>query len=381
MGQPEVLALPTLGPRDVVPGSWGRRPAFPLSEPGLELTYLGRNAVWRAVKRLGLVGREVLMPAYHHGVEVSALIDAGAIPKFVRVDASLRLDLEDAERQLGPATRALYVIHYAGFPQPIAPIRELCRRHSLLLIEDCALATFSRDGEVPLGSSGDAAIFCFYKTAPVVHGGALLVQDDDGPADGGLVMDAPPMLPAISHTAGSVFVSAERRLGRPGAVLRQFARGLTNVLVQRAWEQDVPVGTQTFDRNVVSLGMSPVAEWVLRRVDADEIVRRRRANWLTLHRELAKTGRAVWNELPDGVCPLFYGIRVRDKDRALRELRARGIEAIDFWRFHHPAVEASQFPEVDALRREVVELPCHQDLTPEALARVVSAARAHCQEG
>ena len=57
----------------------------------------------------------MLVPAYHHGVEVGALAAAGAVPRFVRVDGRMRLDLDDAERRIGPRTRALYVIHYAGF--------------------------------------------------------------------------------------------------------------------------------------------------------------------------------------------------------------------------------------------------------------------------
>ena len=38
------------------------------------------------------------MPAYHHGVEVEALVDAGAIPKFWRVGRKWDVDLEDLER-------------------------------------------------------------------------------------------------------------------------------------------------------------------------------------------------------------------------------------------------------------------------------------------
>ena len=47
--------------------------------------------------------------------EVGALAAAGAIPRFVRVDGRMRLDLEDVERRDRAAHRALYVIHYAGF--------------------------------------------------------------------------------------------------------------------------------------------------------------------------------------------------------------------------------------------------------------------------
>src|SRR5437899_2165053 len=43
---------------------------FPFDQPGLRYRYFARNAVWDAVQLLGLAGKKVLMPAYHHGVEL-----------------------------------------------------------------------------------------------------------------------------------------------------------------------------------------------------------------------------------------------------------------------------------------------------------------------
>ena len=48
----------------------------------------------------------------------------------------------------------LYVIHYAGWPQPIAQLAELCRRREMLLVEDCALSLLSESEDGPLGSLG-----------------------------------------------------------------------------------------------------------------------------------------------------------------------------------------------------------------------------------
>jgi hypothetical protein len=369
-----IRSLPNLWPSQLLPRP-GVRGVFPLNRPDVELTYLGRNAVWRAVRRLGLAGTEVIVPAYHHGVEVDALLAAGARVRFARVDGALHLDLEDVEALIGPETSALYVIHYAGFPQPLEPLLALARRHGLRVIEDCALALFSREGERPLGAQGDAAIFCFYKTVPVSHGGALLV--DPLRAARPLPRPTPPpMLPALSHTTGSLLFSMELGLGAPGRTARNAVKTVTRGLRRRADAVDVPVGTQRFDPAAVGLGMSPLTEQVLRAADAEDIVRRRRANWNFLHRQLGELGRSPWDVLTPGVCPLFYALRVDDKDEALATLRARGIEAVDFWRFGHPTVERERFPTVERLRAQLVELPCHQDLTPEHLQRVVDAARA-----
>lgn len=368
-----IRSLPDLWPSQLLPRPWARG-AFPLNRPDLELTYLGRNAIWRAVRRLGLEGTEVIAPAYHHGVEISALWAAGARVRFARVDAAMRLDVEHVESQLRPETRALYVIHYAGFPQPMEPLLRLARRHGLRIIEDCALALFSRDGERPLGSRGDAAIFCFYKTVPVWHGGALLLNAPYMP-EPLPELRPPPLLPALSHLAGSLLLSLERRLGPPGWLARSALKTMTRGLRHRALAEDVPVGTQRFDPAAVDLGMSPLSERVLRAAHAEELVRRRRTHWLFLRDGLGDARRCPWDALPPGVCPLFYALRVEDKDEALATLRARGVEAVDFWRHGHPSVERGRFPEVEDLRRHIVELPCHQDLTPEQLERLVRVAR------
>lgn len=367
-----IPSVPDLGPAQLVPRSGGRS-FFPFNRAGLELTYLGRNAVWRAAKLLGLEGWEVIVPAYHHGVEISALLHAGARLRFARVDASGRLDPEDVRSRVGPRTRAIYVIHYAGFPQPIDALGEVARGCGAFLIEDCALSLFSHGDGRPLGSRGDAAIFCFYKTLPVPHGGGLLMRETR--AAGLAPPEAPPLLPTLSHMAGSMLVSAERRSRGLGRLVRTMAKSFTGHVRDRARREDVPVGTQEFDPGVVHLGMSEVAARTLGCVDAEQVVHRRRANWLFLHERIGRPERATWSSLPTGVCPLFYALEVDDKDRALRLLWSRGIQAVDFWRFGHPSAVCERFPEVEALRRRVVELPCHQALGPEELEHVARVAR------
>ena len=64
-----IPALPTLWPGMLSPLAAARPPAFPLAAPRVTRFYLARNAVFHAVGLLGLEGREVLVPAYHHGVE------------------------------------------------------------------------------------------------------------------------------------------------------------------------------------------------------------------------------------------------------------------------------------------------------------------------
>jgi hypothetical protein len=364
-----IPALPTLWPGMLSPLAPTRPPSFPMGAPRTTLYYFARNAVYHGARLLGLAGREVLVPAYHHGVEVGALVAAGVVPRFVRVDARMRLDLEDAERRIGPRTRALYVIHYAGFAQPMDEVRALARRRGLLVVEDCALSLLAAEGTRPLGSTGHLGVFCFYKTLPVPNGGALVVND---PAVGGApaVPLSAPIASTLSHAAGSLLANLAFRFGAAGEALRAGVRRAYALARGASGLRPVSTGTMTFDPARKDLGMSPLSAHVARRLDAQEIVAARRRNYFLLLGRLRDRVPPVFGEVPAGACPLFYPLLCQDKAAVAARLLARGIETVDFWREGHPLCRSDEFPESAALRRRVLEIPVHQDLTPEDMASI-----------
>lgn len=367
-----VPALPTLWPSMLLNR---RQPSgfMPFAAPNVRWFYFARNAVWTTVKMLGLDKGEVLMPAYHHGVEVEAVVDAGATPRFYRVGSRWDVDVEDVEKRIGPKTKALYLTHYAGFPGPVDDMRALADKHGLPLIEDCALSLLSADGSVPLGTTGDIGIHCLYKTLPLPHGGALTVN---GPRQYSLPEPpAPPFSSTFSHTVSALLQNLELRGGSFGRGLRRFIRSLGKGAVKAADIERVATGTQHFNRQHVDLGMSPFAMRIAQAQDLESIVETRRRNYFFLLGRLRDVSPPLFNQLHPGVSPLFYPLVVEDKAEVLARLHAKGIEAIDFWKHFHPACDASAFPEVAQLRRSIVEIPCHQDLSPEVMAEVAAAVR------
>lgn len=373
-GAPELFvpALPTLWP------SMLARPRqaegfLPFTAPGVRYFYFARNAIWTAVKMLDLEGAEILVPAYHHGVEVEAMLDAGAIPRFYRVGPRWEVDLPDLERRISKKTRALYLIHYAGFPGPSAEMKALAEREGLLLLEDCALSLLSAEGERPLGSTGDLSVFCLYKTLPLPNGGALVANRSRGYA----VPEPPPppWTSTASHAASSLLSNLELRGGALGRGLRRAVRILGRRAVESARLERVATGTQHFDRAHLDLGMSPLARRIALGQDFPSIVEARRRNYFFLLGRLRDLSPPLFHQLPPGVCPLFYPLLAEEKTEVLAKLRLRGVEAIDFWASSHPACDLSQFPDVAGLRRRVVEIPCHQDLGPETMARLAAVVR------
>lgn len=369
-GRRFIPCLPTLAPGMLAPRLRASPAPYPLSGVELRRFYFARNGVWLAARLLGLPGQEVLVPSYHHGVEVEALAAAGAVPRFVRVDGRMRLDLEHLARSIGPRTRAIYVIHYLGFPQPMDAILEIARRHELPVIEDCALALLSKDGTVPLGSRGDLGVFCLYKSLPVPNGGLLaLNRSFEAPA----TQRGAPTGSTLSHAAGSMLARIALRYGAGGEALREGVRRTGRMVRGATGVHALSTGTMHFDPEAADVGMSRLTRLIAENLDYDEIVERRRRNWLLLLARLRDVAPPIQTELPAGACPLFYPLLCRDKAETTARLAARGIETVDFWREGHPACRIEAFPETFALRQRVLELPLHQDLDPDDMAYLSTA--------
>jgi dTDP-4-amino-4,6-dideoxygalactose transaminase len=381
--EPEIVipSLPALAPWELLPPTAATRPhVFPLDAVGstrAQLFYLARAGVHHAMRHWleeTPERRRVLMPAYHHGVEVEAVRSAGAEVTFYRVDDQMRIDLEDIAKKLrAPDAAALYVTHFAGFAQPIAEARALARRYGLRVFEDCALALYSRtpSGE-PLGSFGDAACFCLYKTLPLPHGGLLLA--DDVPTFAG---EDAPLVATLHHVAGSLLSHLQLRRS-PLRRLFQAARRAARATVDKTGLK-VQTGAMHLTPRELSLGASPLLLPLLRRIDDELVVMRRRRNFRRLAAALDGVASVVGAPLADGACPLFVPVRIRggDKRALMHALHAGGIDAVDFWSTGDPTCDATQFPEVAALRREILELPCHQSLDDEDIDRVARAVKQH----
>ena len=384
-----IPALPTLAPAMLLPAltpSLRARPAaFPLAEiltPDLStamqqearhsaLYYLARNGVHHGLRALRVgVGDTVLMPAYHHGVEVEAVRSTGAKVVFYRVDKNWRIDLDDVAKK-APGARVLYLTYFAGFPQPTAEARALARQHGLLFVEDCALSLFSKDIDgTPVGSRADLSVFCLYKTLPVPHGGIALCT---APLPAGT---PPPLLSTLHHLAS--LMRAHHELHQGPHPIWEAARALSRHSVDRVAQVE-KTGTQHMDPAQLDLGASSLLQRLLPRFDGELIAIRRRRNYQLLFEafrdEKSPLGPLSLLDLPAGTCPLFFPIVVRGKRLAMTELHALGIEAIDFWGIGDAEAGADRFPEVAWLRRHVLEVPIHQDLDDEAVARVARAVK------
>ncbi len=174
-----------------------RKLPFPLEEDHCRIFSLARQGLFMGIKALNLKpGDEILVPAYHHGSEIEALVKAGIVCRFYGAGQRLEPDEKDLETLLGPRVRALYLTHYLGFPQDAARWRMWCDTHGLLLIEDAAQAWLSSRDGTPVGSHGDLSIFCLYKTFGLPDGAAV-------------TCNSPPELPRSGQRTGIIRVAQQ----------------------------------------------------------------------------------------------------------------------------------------------------------------------------
>lgn len=338
---------------------------FPFNAPHRTYSYVARNLIYQLFAALGMKSQEVvLVPDYHHGVEVRAMRAAGARLRFYPIRRNLQPELEEVERLARAGARVLVTIHYLGWPQPVEELAALCRRHGMILLEDCALSLLSEVDGRPLGSFGDYAVFCLYKTVPVPDG-ALLVQNRDvGPKLMGL--DAHPCggLSVAGRTSELLLCWLRTHCRGRGKVLFTLKRAAGRILTSAGIQRE-PVGDIGFDPSRVGTEMSWLARKLLHRFDYEQIRQKRRENFRLLRDRLAGRAALGVEDLSPGVCPLFFPLLVADKAGAAQALHEQGIEAVQFWNAGDP--EARGNPEVEFLRGHVLELPIHQDLTPEHL--------------
>lgn len=361
-------ALPTLSPGMLIPRRQRARPPFPFSDPSAFTFYFARNGIYSLARLWGLAGKEVLFPAYFHGVELEALLEAGVRPRFYPVDGRMQVDPAEVIERIGPETQAVYLIHYLGFPGPVEELAAACAERGIRLIEDCALGLLSSLGDKPLGSFGDAAIFCVYKTLPAPNGGVLVLRQATpiGLPRG----EEPSVASTWAPIASSLLQGLEISGGGLGAAVGGTVRTVGRTVSRWVAPGKVPTGTQTFNRAHVGLGMSPLSKVITEAQDPARIVERRRRSYFHLLGRLRGVSQPVFGELPPGVSPLFYPLQTDRKEQLLQVLWSNGIEAVDFWRRGHPSVPPGAFPEVEHLRRTIVELPCHQDLEPRVIDRM-----------
>jgi CDP-6-deoxy-D-xylo-4-hexulose-3-dehydrase len=124
-------------------------------------------------------GDEVITAAAGFPTTVNPIIQNGLVPVFVDVSLpTYNIDVSQLEAAVSERTRAIVLAHTLGNPFDLGAVVELCRRHGLLLVEDCCDALGARYQGRAVGTFGELATLSFYPAHQITtgEGGAVLAN-------------------------------------------------------------------------------------------------------------------------------------------------------------------------------------------------------------
>jgi dTDP-4-amino-4,6-dideoxygalactose transaminase len=126
-------------------------------------------------------GDEVIVPSFTFVSTVNAFVLRGARPRFIDVRPdTLNLDESRLEGLIGPRTRAIVPVHYAGVGCEMDTILAIAGQHGVEVVEDNAHGLFGKYRGRWLGTFGGLATQSFHETKNVTcgEGGALIINDE-----------------------------------------------------------------------------------------------------------------------------------------------------------------------------------------------------------
>jgi dTDP-4-amino-4,6-dideoxygalactose transaminase len=301
-------------------------------------------------------GDEVVIPSFTFVSTVNAFALRGARPVFadIRPD-TLNLDESQLAPLVGPRTRAIVPVHYAGIGCEMEEILAVAGRHGAAVVEDNAHGLFGKRGGRKLGTFGCLSTLSFHETKNITcgEGGALVIND-------------------------SRYIERAEIVREKGTNRSQFFRGMVD---KYTW---VDLGSSYLPSDIL-------AAFLLAQLEARERVQAaRRRLWERYDRELAAWAVASGARLP--VVPpgceqpyhLFYLLlpSLAARQALIAHLRSHGILAV----FHYVPLHLSDYgrkvaachhdcPVATGVADRLVRLPLFYDLSVGEQSRVIEAVQ------
>jgi dTDP-4-amino-4,6-dideoxygalactose transaminase len=309
-------------------------------------TKSGTSALSLALLAMGIgPGDEVIVPAFTFIATAAAVVQVGAVPVFVDVDAETGCLVPDAVGlALSNRTRAVIPVHLYGHPAPMKALMKLAKKCELGVLEDCAQSHLAVCDEHMVGTLGDAAAFSFYPTKNLGAAG-----------DAGLVM-----------TSDLELAARVRRLANHG-------RSEHTLHVEIGQNERL----DAIQAAILSVKLRHLAEWTQRR-------RALAARYTAAFYDSAPFGEPL--QLPverPGVRHVYhlYTIRHPRRDAIASALREAGIGTAIHYPLTVPAQPAfgeqtGRWPEAERWAATCLSLPLYPGLTDAQQDRVVEALQA-----
>ena len=141
------------------------------------------NALFLSLLALGITkDDEVIVPTLTFAATAQVVEWIGATLKLCDIDKNtLNIDTKHLKTLITPKTKAIIVVHIAGYPCEMDEILNIAKEHHLKVIEDSAHAIGTKYNNKKIGNFSDITCFSFYATKNLAmgEGGAAVSKDKD----------------------------------------------------------------------------------------------------------------------------------------------------------------------------------------------------------
>jgi len=348
---------------------------FPQKE--LIFTDMARSAFRLIIEKMNLRNSQILFPAYICDIFFPIFKEYNLSPIFLDIDKkTFHIKIEDIEKKITPETKSILVCHTYGLPIDIGKIRAITNNR-LLLIEDCAHALGATYNGIPLGNSGDAALFSLYKQFPSLRGGAAVFEIPNPCLSG---RQAKSQIPNKFQIPNSKLIKTRFNLRdfvsllncfSPFAFLfKKFGGKIAPRMIR---EEKLKTPSQI---NQVSLNLFL---YFLKNFEED--LERRIESALFFQKELKKLGFEVQMAKENVFCYLSaLAPQNLNRDKFVRELRKYGIFATRIWKdpiILNPKVQKeykinlAEFPNTIEVAKRIVNFPLQNFYTKKDIEKMI----------
>ncbi|SFJ24842.1 dTDP-4-amino-4,6-dideoxygalactose transaminase [Desulfomicrobium apsheronum] len=335
----------------------------------------GLSASLRAMRTLCPQRDEVLLPAFTSFSVPSAVVNAGLkVGLYDLHPWTLAPDMVSLEKALNRKTLCVVACHLFGYPLDLRPLRELCRAHGAVLLDDAAQAMGARVGAELAGTMGDVGLFSLSrgKNITAVDGGIILTDRED-------LADAFGAMPALFAAVGRIRTARNLAL----------ALALMVMLHPRAYwlPASLPflgIGRSVFDPDFSLEGLDAfrigMARSVFDRLDA--LNEGRRSTAASLRETLREAPGVRVIQAADGTYPVYLRLPVlpvsgawpgdfASRAKALGVIRSYPLALHHIPKLARYITSAGEYPTAEMLAENLLTLPTHGHVRDNDIKAIV----------
>ena len=125
----------------------------------------GTDALLISLKAIGIKpGDQVITAANTAIPTISAIMNAGGIPRLVDITEDYLIDTSKIEKEINSKTKAIIPVHLYGQSCNMSEIMKISKKYRVHVIEDCAQSQGAKYENKFVGTFGQFGCFSFYPT-------------------------------------------------------------------------------------------------------------------------------------------------------------------------------------------------------------------------